>query len=250
MFDDSCEEVYNDKEFVKLATAGRHKSLDVIYFKHNLFHQSRCSRTIDLNTSDIIPFKSPLDIQLLDHLGRQLNARNFLKFVWTGYKGQLRISTYRIRSRTSDCLRYCSNKIPPGPSVFNLQFQKAEVTHVTTEREKNIYSATHGTVEFKSTTETTEREKNIYSATHGTVEFKSTTSKTKHKSVVCEYLLILVNSNLPVSIPNPNNVEESYKTLISQKTNLEKKLAVILSKQEFCIIRHILYFCLKCLMTA
>ena len=47
-------------------------------------------------------------------------------------------------------------------------------------------------------------------------------SKTKHKSVFSKYLLILVNSNLPVSIPNPNNVEESYKTLISQKTNLEK----------------------------
>ena len=81
------------------------------------------------------------------------------------------------------------------------------VTHVTNEREKSIYSATHGTVEFKSTTE-------LYSI--------KKPSKTKHKSVVCEYLLILVISNLPVSIPNPNNVEESYKTLISQKTNLEK----------------------------
>ena len=25
VFDDSCEEIYNDKEFVKLATAGRHR---------------------------------------------------------------------------------------------------------------------------------------------------------------------------------------------------------------------------------
>ena len=39
VFDDSCKENYNDKEFVKLATAGRHKGLDVIYVKHNLFHQ-------------------------------------------------------------------------------------------------------------------------------------------------------------------------------------------------------------------
>ena len=48
VFDDSCEEIYNDNEFVKLATAGRHKGLDVIYVKHNLFQQSRWSRTIDL----------------------------------------------------------------------------------------------------------------------------------------------------------------------------------------------------------
>ena len=41
VFDDSCEEIYNDNEFVKLATARRHKGLDVIYVKHNLFQQSR-----------------------------------------------------------------------------------------------------------------------------------------------------------------------------------------------------------------
>ena len=80
------------------------------------------------------------------------------------------------------------------------------MTHVTNEREKNIYSAAHGTVEFKSTT-----------------NFIKKPSKTKHKSVICEYLLILVNSNLPVSIPNPNIFEKSYKTLINQKTNLEKR---------------------------
>ena len=27
IIDDSCEEIYNDKEFVKLATAGRHKNI-------------------------------------------------------------------------------------------------------------------------------------------------------------------------------------------------------------------------------
>ena len=54
VFDDSCEEKYIVKEIVKLATAGRHKGLDVIYVKHSLFHQSRWSQTIDLNTSLII----------------------------------------------------------------------------------------------------------------------------------------------------------------------------------------------------
>ena len=58
VFDDSCEKNYNDREFIKLATAGRHKGLGVFYVKHNLFQQSRWSRTID-------------------HLGRQLNVTNF-----------------------------------------------------------------------------------------------------------------------------------------------------------------------------
>ena len=74
VFDDPCEEIYKDKEFVKLATAGRHKGLDVIYVKDNLFQQSRWSRTIILNTSHISLLKSPRDIQQLDHLGRQFDA--------------------------------------------------------------------------------------------------------------------------------------------------------------------------------
>ena len=79
IIDDSCKEIYNDKDFFKLATAGKHMGLDVFYVKHNLFQQSRWSRTIYLNTSHIILFKSPLDIQQLDHLGRQLNAPKFLR---------------------------------------------------------------------------------------------------------------------------------------------------------------------------
>ena len=31
IFDDSCEEIFNDKEFRKLASADRHKSINVIY---------------------------------------------------------------------------------------------------------------------------------------------------------------------------------------------------------------------------
>ena len=79
VFNDSCEDIYNDKEFVRLATAGRHRGIDVIYVKHNLFQQSRWSRTIDLNTSHIILLESPRDVQQLDLLGRQLNVSKILR---------------------------------------------------------------------------------------------------------------------------------------------------------------------------
>ena len=58
VFDDLCGDIYNDKEFVRLATTGRHSGIDVIYVKQNLFQQSRWSRTIDLNASHITLFKS------------------------------------------------------------------------------------------------------------------------------------------------------------------------------------------------
>ena len=77
--DDSCEEIYNDKEFFKLATAGRHKNINVIYIKHNLYQQSKWSRTTDLNTSHIILFKSPRNIQQVEYLGKQLNLAKFLR---------------------------------------------------------------------------------------------------------------------------------------------------------------------------
>ena len=51
VFDDSCEEIYQEQAFVKLAVAGRHRKLHCIFVKHNLFHQSKWSRTIDLNNT-------------------------------------------------------------------------------------------------------------------------------------------------------------------------------------------------------
>ena len=104
VFDDSCEDIYNDKEFVRLATAGRHREIDVIYIKHNLVQQSRWSRTIYLNTSRIFLFKSPRDVQQLDLLGRQLNVSKFLRSCYElatrDSFGHLLID---LDPRTSDC---------------------------------------------------------------------------------------------------------------------------------------------------
>ena len=78
-YDGSCEELFNDKEFVKIATSGRHRKLRVIYLKHYLFQQSKWSRTIDLNITHIILFKSLQDIQQIEYFGKQLNCLQLLK---------------------------------------------------------------------------------------------------------------------------------------------------------------------------
>ena len=49
-FDDSCEEICNSKAFVDIATAGRHRGLSTIYIKHNLFHQSKRGRNVELHS--------------------------------------------------------------------------------------------------------------------------------------------------------------------------------------------------------
>ena len=68
----------------------------------------------------------------------------------TPYFGHLFID---LDHRRSDCLRYCSNIIPPGPSISYLPLHKAEVTPITNQREEIICSAAHGTIESKSATE-------------------------------------------------------------------------------------------------
>ena len=110
IIDDSCEEIYNDKELVKLATAGRHKKINVIYIKHHLYQKSKWSRTIDLNASHIILFKSARDIQQVEFLGKPLNLVKFLKHCYQlatkEPSGHLLID---LDPKTSDCLQYCSS---------------------------------------------------------------------------------------------------------------------------------------------
>lgn len=142
VFDDSCEDIYTEKRFVKVATSGRHRGISVIYIKHNLFFQSKFSKTIDLNNTHIIIFKSPRDIQQIRVLGRQLNDKgNFLEtcYVKATEKpfGHLLVD---LDPRTSDCLRYCSNTVGPGPSIFYLPSSKATETEISNVRERIGYT--------------------------------------------------------------------------------------------------------------
>ena len=62
IFDDSCEEICNSKAFPGIATAGRHRGLSTIYINHNLFHQSKLGRDVELHSTHIVLFKSSRDV--------------------------------------------------------------------------------------------------------------------------------------------------------------------------------------------
>ena len=72
LFDDSCEEIYNSKAFVDIAVAGRHPGLSTIYIKHNLFHQSKLGRDVELQNTHIFLFNSPRDVMQVTTLSTQL----------------------------------------------------------------------------------------------------------------------------------------------------------------------------------
>ena len=124
-FDGICEEIFNEKDFFKLDTAGRHKNVPVIYVKHNLFQQSKQSQTVCLKIPHLFLFKSPRDIQQIGYSGRRLNRKKFFRHV------------YQLATK-EEFLRYSLNIVPPLPTIFSLPSSKAVITALENEREKII----------------------------------------------------------------------------------------------------------------
>ena len=79
MFDVSCEEISNSKQFVKIATAGRHRELITIYIKYNLFHQNKYGRDVEFQRKNIVLFKSPRDVLKIKTVSQQLRRGSQLK---------------------------------------------------------------------------------------------------------------------------------------------------------------------------
>ena len=128
-FDDSCEKVCSSKEFVKIATAGRHCGLSTIFIKHNLFHKSTLGRDIELQTTHIALFKSPRDVMQKNTLSIQLGLASSL-VEW--YRGAMSVLFGHLfidlSPRTDDRLRYCTNS---GKTSSNLYVPEI-LKHLTT----------------------------------------------------------------------------------------------------------------------
>ena len=110
IFDDSCEVICNSKAFVDIATTGRHRGLSIIYIKHNLFHQSKLGRDVELQNTHIVLFKPPRDVMQVTNLSTQLGLGSELVDWYRDATsvpfGHLLID---LSPRTDDRLRYCTN---------------------------------------------------------------------------------------------------------------------------------------------
>ena len=120
IFDDSCEEICNSKAFVDIATAGRHRGLSTIYIKHNLFHQRKLGRDVELQNTHIVLFKSPRDVMQVTIYSTQLGLGSELVGWYRDATsvpfGHLLID---LSPCTDDRLRYCTNtgSIPSKVSI-------------------------------------------------------------------------------------------------------------------------------------
>ena len=138
--DDTCIEILNEKDFVILATAGRHKNVHVFYVKHNLFQQSKESPTIDLNTTHLILFKSSQDNQQTDYLGKQLNNTKLLNHAYQlATKENFGHLFIDLDPKHSEYLRFSSNIVPLSHTFFYLPSSKAVITSLEKGRETIMY---------------------------------------------------------------------------------------------------------------
>ena len=117
IFDDSCEEISRSKEFLKIATAGRHKRLSVIYIKHNLFHKSPLGRDIELQNTHIVLFNSPRDVNQVKIFARQLGVDTKLFNSWYKSATSVLYGHFMIdlSPKTVELLRYSTGF---NPTIF------------------------------------------------------------------------------------------------------------------------------------
>ena len=136
VFDDSCEEICKSKTFVDIATAGRHRRLSTIYIKHNLFHQSKLRRDVELQNTHIVLFKSPRDVMRVTTLSTQLNLGSQL-VDW--YRDATSVPFGHLSPRTDDRLRYCTNS-GSVPSKFYIPDRLKHLRTLDEEDTKSLCS--------------------------------------------------------------------------------------------------------------
>lgn len=140
IFDDSCPEISKSRQFEKIATSGRHRKLNVIYIKHNLFHKSSLGRDIELQNTHIVLFKSPRDVHQISKFGQQLGlAKHFTDWYKEATSKPFGHLLIDLSPRTVDNLRFCAN-ITSFPTEFFIPPAQARSTVLDDSHTKRIYS--------------------------------------------------------------------------------------------------------------
>lgn len=140
IFDDSCPQLSKSKEFEKIATSGRHRKLNVIYIKHNLFHKSALGRDIELQNTHIVLFKSPRDVNQISKFGQQLGLeKHFVEWYRTATSKPFGHLLIDLSPRTNDRLRFCTN-CATRPTKFFLPPSQSRITKINDAYTKRLYS--------------------------------------------------------------------------------------------------------------
>ena len=127
-----------DEYFLNLEIAGWHRNIQLIALKHNLFQQAKHSKTIELNVTQMILFRSPRDLEQISVLGRQMGDRQLLidayKKATQAPFGHLMID---FDSHRDAKLKFC-NCSGTGPSVLFVSLSNTR-ENLTNESTRALY---------------------------------------------------------------------------------------------------------------
>ena len=118
VFDDMMEEASERVDIKHLFTRGRHQDTSVMFLTQNLYHQSKHSREMSLNTDYMVLFKNPRDSMIITTLGKQMGNVKFLKDAYE--QATAKPFSYLfvdLRSDTPEDLRYRSDVLDDDMQV-------------------------------------------------------------------------------------------------------------------------------------
>ena len=140
IFEDSCEHIRNSKAFVVVPTADRHRGLSTTYTKHNVFHQIKLGREVELQNLHIVLFKPPrvvMQISTLSaHLGLGSELVDWYRDATSILYGQFLID---LSPRTDNKLRYFTDT-GSIPSKFFIPDRLKQSEILDDEHTKAFYS--------------------------------------------------------------------------------------------------------------
>ena len=122
IFDDQMDSLCNDVNFESFFTKkSHHMNISIIFLTQNIYYKSKCMRTINLNTTCYIIFKSPRDMSQVYTLSRQLFP-GMTNFVINSYKDITKhmfgYMVIDIDPRTKDNLRIRTSIFPEDVLVI------------------------------------------------------------------------------------------------------------------------------------
>ena len=183
-----------------------------------MFQQSKWSNTIDLNTTHIVLFKSPRDVQQIGLIGRQLNNTQFLRESYElATKQPFGHLLNDLDPKTSDALRYSSNIVPPGPSIFYLPPAKSVITNLTDEKERILYASANATgigYQAKKVNEVSIQKVYLFY-----LQMLLSANAVSANAVIPN----VVNGNVPSNKNLIETKENSFQKILSKQTSLKAK---------------------------
>ena len=139
-FDESCAEICNSNEFLDNVTAGRHRGFITRYIKHNLFHQIKLGRDIELQNTHIVLFKSPRDVHQVATLSVQLGlGSTVVDWCRDATSVPFGLLLIDLSQRKDNRLRYCTNS-GNVPSKFYVPDNLKNLKYLDDEHTRFLHS--------------------------------------------------------------------------------------------------------------